>query len=164
MSTGIRWLTIVFLLVPVGLGLAAMMGASRELAVPAAVLAVLIFLTWFAARPTRFEITRDALLVVFPAWTRTIRIGDGLVVRSLDLKQFRDDFGTALRIGVGGLWGGFGWLWTSQRGLIEFYISRTDGFVLVERSQGRPLLITPDNPAMMVEALTASSPPTGTRW
>lgn len=54
-----------------------------------------------------------------------------------------------MRIGIGGLWGGFGWLWPG-RGLVNFYVSRSDGLVLIERMSARPLLITPE---MMVQAL-----------
>lgn len=164
MSTGIRWLTTVFLLLPVGFAVAVLAGGNRALLLPAVLLAGLDFLTWFVARPTRFEVGRDVLMVIFPAWRRTVRAGDGLAARMLGFKEFRQEYGTPLRIGVGGLWGGFGWLWTSRRGLVEFYISRTDGFVLVERGRGRPLLITPENPEMMVEALAATGTPADRNW
>jgi hypothetical protein len=59
------------------------------------------------------------------------------------------------RIGVGGLWGGFGWLWTTRRGLVEFYVSRADGMVLIERRGARPLLITPADPEKLLRALQA---------
>jgi hypothetical protein len=161
MSTAIRWLTTLLLVAPAGLAIAGLAVPQPGLFIPAAVLAGLDFTVWFVARPTRFEVGRDALMVIFPAWRRTISLAAGVSARLLDFKQFREEFGTPLRIGVGGLWGGFGWLWTSRRGLIEFYISRTHGFVLVERGQGRPLLITPENPEMMVEALAAFSGPAG---
>ena len=60
------------------------------------------------------------------------------------------------RIGVGGLWGGFGWLWTRGRGMVEFYVSRTDGLVIVERRGGRALLFTPQDPEEFVDALSAT--------
>jgi hypothetical protein len=52
-------------------------------------------------------------------------------------------------------WGGFGLLWTSRGGLVDFYISRTDRIVIVERKSGRPLLITPERPEQFVAALEA---------
>lgn len=164
MSAGIRWLTSVLLLVPAAMGLASMALPRRSLAVPALLLAVLYFIVWFVARPTRFEISGQGLMVFFPAWRRTIPAGGGLRARLLGFKEFRQEFGTPLRIGVGGLWGGFGWLWTSRRGLVEFYISRTDGFVLVERDGGRPLLITPERPESMIQAIAATWPPADSRW
>jgi hypothetical protein len=59
-----------------------------------------------------------------------------------------------MRIGVGGLWGGFGWLWTAKKGFLEFYISRAEGLILIELRQGNPLLITPENPERFRELLT----------
>lgn len=66
-----------------------------------------------------------------------------------------------MRVGVGGLWGGFGWLWTQRQGALEFYISRSTGLVLLERPAGRSLLITPDRPAEFVAifADTGTEPP-----
>jgi hypothetical protein len=46
-------------------------------------------------------------------------------------------------------------LWTSRGGLVDFYISRTDRIVIVERKSGRPLLITPERPEQFVAALEA---------
>jgi hypothetical protein len=69
-------------------------------------------------------------------------------------REFRDEHGWAMRIGAGGLWGGFGWLWTSRRGLVEFYVSRLDGYVLLERRTGRPLLFTPVEPERVASALS----------
>lgn len=37
--------------------------------------------------------------------------------------------------------------------MVEFYISRLDGFVLIERSTGMPLLLTPQQPEQMVEQI-----------
>jgi hypothetical protein len=61
------------------------------------------------------------------------------------------------RVGAGGLWGGFGWLWTEKRGIVQMYVSRTDRFVWIERGAERPWLISPENPEAFVRLLT---PPT----
>ena len=74
------------------------------------------------------------------------------VVR-LSRKEFKARFGLSARIGAGGLWGGFGWLWTSKGGILDFFISRTDDFVLVERREQRPLLVTPSEPDEFVREL-----------
>ena len=67
-------------------------------------------------------------------------------------QELHQELGKTMRIGVGGLWGGFGWLWT-RRGLVNFYVSRSDGLVLIERRTARPILITPEKPEMMLQAL-----------
>ncbi len=107
------------------------------------------------ARPGRFEVGADGLVIVWPARRRWIPRGDIAGARVLAPGQFRREFGLGARIGVGGLWGGFGWVWTSRRGLLDLYISRTDGCVLVERRSGRPLLLTPEQPDEFVRTLGA---------
>lgn len=127
------------------------------------ILLVIYGSVWFGCRPSHFVITENSLDIVFPVWRRpSIPLTDITTARRLSDAQFRKEFGWAIRIGAGGLWGGFGWLQTAHRGLIEFYISRADEFVLIERAQGRNLLITPDRPTEVIELLTApsSNPPT----
>ena len=68
---------------------------------------------------------------------------------------FRREFGWGMRIGAGGLWGGFGWLYT-RKGLVDLYVSRTDRFVLVRRRTGRPLLLTPEADERFVATLRAA--------
>jgi hypothetical protein len=31
------------------------------------------------------------------------------------------EVGWSMRVGAGGLWGGFGWLWTERRGIVQMY-------------------------------------------
>ena len=52
----------------------------------------------------------------------------------------------------GWLWGGFGLLWTRPK-TFEMYVSRADGLVIVERDNGRPLLLTPERPGEFVRAV-----------
>src|SRR5262249_42623970 len=73
-------------------------------------------------------------------------------VRALDRRSLRREVGWGARVGAGGLWGGFGWLWTARRGIVQMYISRVDGLVWIERGGERPWLVTPAAPA-------ASPPP-----
>jgi hypothetical protein len=44
-----------------------------------------------------------------------------------------------MRIGAGELGGGFGRLWTKRYGLVQMYVSRTEG-VCVDRAEERPTL------------------------
>ncbi|KGM43154.1 hypothetical protein JY97_09080 [Alkalispirochaeta odontotermitis] len=90
---------------------------------------------------------------MFPGWRRRIPLLDLTEVQILNKASSRQAFGWSVRIGVGGLWGGFGWLWTKRRGLLDFYISRVDGLVLIQRSTGRDLLISPENPVQMAGSL-----------
>ncbi len=103
-------------------------------------------------RPTRFVVDAAALRIVWPLRMRTIDRGDVVDVRSVTSKEFHDEFGYGMRVGVGGLWGGFGLLKTSRE-TFSMWISRTDRFVVVMLKGARPLLLTPDDPDRFVASL-----------
>src|SRR5262245_60833209 len=151
MSPLIRGVTIVLLALPLGFAAGAVGLGLRALWIPAVFLAVTFAVVWLAARPVRFEAGPGSIAMRFPLWTRSVP--DIASARLVTARELRESCGFMLRVGVGGLWGGFGWLWTTRRGLIEFYISRTDGFVLAERRQGRLLLLTPDDPRGLVQVV-----------
>lgn len=148
MSALIRGLTWMLLLLP---GVFAWLSSrapgpvSALLAGVAVLLVGLYAAVWLVFRPSRFEVTRSALRIVWPVRSRDIPRASIRRVRLMDSRSFRQEVGMAFRVGVGGLWGGFGWLWT-PRGLYELWVSRQDGLVLVEREGGRPLLLTPADP------------------
>lgn len=156
MSPGIKGLTIILLLLPLGFGLWALISHDQGAGMIFLLLMILYGLTWFCCRPTCFIVSQDDLKLIFPVWQRRIPIRTISRVRLISKEMFCREFGQAMRIGVGGLWGGFGWLWTSQRGLIEFYISRSDHLVCIDRSMGNSLLITPDQTNQFVETLQHS--------
>ncbi|HVH04944.1 MAG TPA: PH domain-containing protein [Myxococcota bacterium] len=156
MSGVIRVLTAAVLAIP-AVFVAAGLVTSAAILVPVGVVTALLYVAiWLAGRPTVFEVAQDGLHIRFPWRSRAVPAREIAGVRELSSRTFREEFGFAVRIGVGGLWGGFGWLWTSQRGLVELYVSRLDGFVLVERrAGGMPLLLTPAEPEDFVDALSA---------
>jgi hypothetical protein len=110
---------------------------------------------WIWWRPSRFEVTAAGLHIRFPARARLVPSHDVASARVIEGRELRALVGLAIRVGAGGLWGGFGWLWTTRRGLVEFYVSRFDRYVWLERRAGRPLLFTPRDPERLVRALGA---------
>jgi hypothetical protein len=92
---------------------------------------------YFMARPSRFDVSVNGVEVVFPFWTRGVPARGLVGARELSARDFQREFGWGLRIGVGGLWGVFGWLWT-RRGLVEVYVSRTDGWCSWSAGRGVP--------------------------
>jgi hypothetical protein len=60
-----------------------------------------------------------------------------------------------MRIGAGGLWGGFGLLKT-ERETFSMWISRTDELVIVRLRGARSLLVTPEDPRRFVASLGLS--------
>jgi hypothetical protein len=149
----IRRLTLVMVALPLALSIAAALGA-RPLWVPALLLLLIYAWVWTRFRPTAFVIHPHALEVIWPLKRRRIGRDQIAAVRLLDRQELRQEVGWGMRVGAGGLWGGFGWLWTSRRGIVQMYVSRLDRFVWIERGSGRPWLITPEQPEALVGALT----------
>lgn len=153
MSTMILVLTLLLLALP----LVFVVGSLTQpalLTLPALVVITLYAWVWLRLRPQRFDVSHNGLEVVWPLKRRVIPLADISGVRLMDGRQVKDEIGWGLRIGAGGLWGGFGWLWTRKRGIIQMYISRTDGFVWIDRVGSRPWLITPARPEAFVHALS----------
>jgi hypothetical protein len=108
---------------------------------------------WVYYRPTRFELTGEGLLIRWPLRTRVYpyaKLGKPEVV-SYD--TFKSRHGRGMRVGAGGLWGGFGLL-VCKNTTFNFYISRLDDIVLAT-AEPRPLMITPERAAEFVKALSA---------
>lgn len=112
-------------------------------------LAAAVSLLW---RPTEFLVERGVLRTKYPLRQKSYSLADLVAVGPLDRAGFVARFRYGLRVGVGGLFGGFGWLWTA-RGWVEMDIARTTGMVLLEWRDRPPLLVTPARPDEFVEAL-----------
>lgn len=158
MTTDLRVLTWLLCVLPV-----AFVGAGVALPPPvgpimlgSSVFIIVVYASvWLAFRPTRFEVDGQALRIVWPLWARTIERRDVEAVRIITAEEFRSEHGYGMRIGAGGLWGGFGLLKTRTT-MFSMWISRTDRFVIVNLKGARPLLVTPEQPEQFVSALGAS--------
>jgi hypothetical protein len=153
MSSGIRVLTAVLLLIPAAF-LAAMLAGLSELTIPFVAVSAIYAWVWFGFRPSEFVIHPDAIEIVWPLKRRSVSRQSILNVRQVDAKALKAEIGWGVRVGAGGLWGGFGWLWTQRRGIVQMYISRTDQFVWIERGDERPWLITPERADQFVRQLS----------
>ena len=109
--------------------------------------------TWLTMRPTGFDVGPEGLVTVFPTWRQVVPAASIASARVIDGKALRTELGMAMRIGAGGLFGTFGWLWTTKHGMVTCWISRTDGLLWIERRGAGPLLITPERPAELLARL-----------
>lgn len=96
---------------------------------------------------------------MWPLWARTVAADDIRDARIVSADELRREHGRGVRIGAGGLWGGFGLLKTTHE-TFSMWISRTDRFVLVRLDRARPLLVTPDDPERFVALLRRVAAPT----
>jgi hypothetical protein len=152
MSPLIRWLTVLLLAIPV-LFVAMSASGAYFLALPALLLLLIYAWVWLRFRPTSFIVYPNAIEVIWPLKRRRIAREEITAYRIVDGEELTREIGWGTRVGAGGLWGGFGWLWTRRRGLVQMYISRTDGYVWIERGEKQPWLLTPMRPEEFVRAL-----------
>jgi len=152
MSPLILALTLVMLALPTALLVIALLDTGILL-LPALMIVATHAWIWLRFRPSRFVVNQYELEVIWPLKSRRLPRAEITQVRIVDRWALKKEVGWAMRIGAGGLWGGFGWLWTKRRGIVQMYVSRTDGLVWIERTGGRPWLLTPENPEYFVDAL-----------
>jgi hypothetical protein len=155
MSPVIRVLTWALLVLPVGLGVGAAVG-PRVLFVPLVLVVAAYVWTWLRFRPREFVVHPDRIEVRWPLKRRSVARSTIVSCRTIGSADLRREIGWGFRVGAGGLWGGFGWLWTRQRGIVQMYVSRTDAFVWIERGQERPWLITPERPGEFVDVVAGA--------
>lgn len=165
MSSGIRWVTMLFILllggVAAAIGFAAfgLGDAMRKENIPpalalafSALIVVVFVFVWVYYRPTRFAVSEAGLTIHWPVRQRLCGAEDIASVRQVR----RGEVGTPWRLwGTGGLWGLFGLCRSKHIARFDAFISRGDGLVLIEFIDTRPLLITPDDPEQFEQALAA---------
>ena len=130
-------------------------GPARPALMAAVGLTLVIYaVVWLAGRPTQFEIDEQSLRIVWPVRRRVIPRSTVRDARIVTGPEFRSAYGWGMRVGAGGLWGGFGILKTKAT-TFSFWISRTDRLVIVELDGANPLLVTPDDSERFVARLRA---------
>lgn len=170
MSPAIAWLTASLWLLPVGFVAWAAIAPTPDQKKLAGAIAVFLLVVygaiWLVGRPSQLVVSDDGLDLVFPLWRRHVPRAKIADIRLATQDAFHQEFGFAIRVGAGGLWGGFGWLWTARQGWVEFYVSRFDTLAIVERfsaaaasrSPDLPLVLTPDRAEEFVAAVRALLP------
>jgi hypothetical protein len=156
MSRLFRAMTLMVLALPIVFFVIAAFGI-RTLVIPAAALVILYAWVWLRFRPSRFIVHENSLEVIWPLKRRQLPRKDIGRVRHVDMATLRAETGWVARVGVGGLWGTFGWLWTERKGIVQIYVTRSDGFVWLDRKDARPWLITPERPDAFVRALESQT-------
>jgi hypothetical protein len=152
MSPLIFWMTAILLPVPVLMLVGATRMGSGYAYLPGLFMLAIWLWIWFWFRPTRFELSEAGLRLVWPTRNDLVHLRDIESVESLLPKAFKARYGRGMRIGAGGLWGGFGWCWTPKV-MFRLYLSRLDRYIIVHTRRGRPLLITPARPDEFIAQL-----------
>ena len=113
---------------------------------------IMPFVVWIWSRPTAFAIHGAELEIIWPARRRVLPLRGLESVEILQPHEFRNRYGRAMRVGVGGLWGGFGSAVTKSE-TFHLYVSRTDRFVLLRPAGIKPWVLTPAQVELFVEAV-----------
>jgi hypothetical protein len=151
MSPLLLWLSIALLGIPLGFIAPALAGRTSLLVGPGLLVTGIYAYIWFWMRPTRFEVDGEGMTVVWPMRRERVPRARLAGARLIDREDLRGEVGWGMRVGAGGLWGGFGWLYTQKRGVVRMYISRIDRFVWIETlDRKRPWLVTPSDPEAFV--------------
>ncbi|MDP6634448.1 MAG: PH domain-containing protein [Phycisphaerae bacterium] len=105
---------------------------------------------WVFYRPSRFEICRSGLRIVWPMRSFYIPAAEIAEIAPIS----KSALGLVLRtFGAGGLWGGFGRFWSRKMGHMLIYASRSDGLVCIRRGRERTVLISPARPDEFITEL-----------
>ena len=112
---------------------------------PFAFIIILVITYGFSPKGYAFE---DRKLVIYrPFQNKFYSTEDILNVSFVDRKELKN----SLRVfGVGGLFGYFGLFRNSRYGTMIWYATRRDQFVVIERSNGKTIVLTPDDPNSFV--------------
>ncbi|MBE7481948.1 MAG: hypothetical protein HS104_18465 [Polyangiaceae bacterium] len=110
--------------------------------------------TWLTMRPSAFVVGPDGLEIVWPARRWHVARREITSARVVSARDLRPLLGFAVRVGVGGLWGTFGLLWSKKAGWVSCYVSRVDELLWIERRGARPLLLSPERPHEVARLLS----------
>lgn len=148
-------LVLTYIMLPLPLVIGAV-GRGQAISVAvAAFVAVIYAFIWFAMRPSAFVVSQEGLRTEFGVRKSLVPAAELEGAEELSGSEFRAAYGWGMRVGAGGLWGGFGLLVT-RKGTLGLFVSRTDRFVLVHQKHGRTLLLTPSDPGRFVQAIESA--------
>ncbi len=154
MSGLILWLTILVFPIPFAMAGSALYWGVHPLLAVAGFMGLVWAVIWFYMRPSHFTVSDRGLQIVWPMRQQLVETAQIESAELVTDAEFRQRWGIGMRIGAGGLFGGFGW-YRTRTVTFRFYISRTDEFAIVHLRNDRPLMLTPDDARRFVDMLNA---------
>jgi hypothetical protein len=110
---------------------------------------IIIPVLTFGFSPKGYVIEDDVFTILRPFKTKNYPLSDIQSVTEVEKKNLK---GSIRTFGVGGLFGYFGRFRNSTYGNMVWYATRRDRFVVIKCSNGKTIVITPDDPAAFVLA------------
>lgn len=109
---------------------------------------------WLFLRPSSVEVTDTEVVVGFAMRSVVIPLDDIVNVEVHDASSFNEAFGGHTRVLIASAYGGGGWLPTRAQ-TFDAYLSGHDSLAVLRRREGRPVLLSPSDPAALQAALRA---------
>ena len=111
---------------------------------------ILILVITYGFSPKAYALEDRQLIIYRPFHRKFYSTTDMKTVSIVGKK----DMPRSIRVfGVGGLFGYFGLFRNSRYGTMIWYATRRDQFVVIERSNGRTIVLTPDDPNSFVQEI-----------
>lgn len=108
---------------------------------------ILILVITYGFSPKAYALEDRQLIICRPFQNKLYATEGILTVSLVDKKELKK----SIRVfGVGGLFGYFGLFRNSRYGTMIWYATRRDQFVVIERANGRTIVLTPDDPNAFV--------------
>lgn len=111
---------------------------------------IIILLLTYGFSPKRYGL-QDRQLVIYRPFQNKIYATEDM--HSVSIVSKEEMKGSMRVFGVGGLFGYFGLFRNSRYGTMIWYATRRDQFVVIERSNGRTIILTPDDPNSFVQEI-----------
>jgi hypothetical protein len=124
--------------------------SGRILSMLPLLLLLIVYLRAFIFRPVSYEITNDSLIIHRPAKDITIPRERLNKVEIIDKEKMKSK--TAV-LGISGLFGYFGKFENKSIGNFTLYATRRNKTVLIETSDNKKVIVTPDKPSKFVKQL-----------
>ncbi len=111
---------------------------------------LILFISFFILRPTGYSINESVIIVnrlILPFKINRKEIANCSIVSKDEMS------GTYRTFGNGGLFGYTGYFRNTKFGNMRWFATQRKNYVLIEKSNGKKIVITPDIPEDFIEAL-----------
>ncbi len=98
--------------------------------------------------PTAYRVDDDFLTIVRPVYNKKIKMHDIIALREMTDTEV---FGAIRALGNGGLFGYYGKYYVPKLGWATFYATQRRNRILITTQQGKKIMLTPDDLAMLDE-------------
>ena len=117
--------------------------------IPTFFLSVYFFCYLYA--PQAYLVETDKIIIIRPIGLIDISFENISGIKLIDKSQFR----TLIRtFGVGGLFGYYGYYYSSSIGKLTLYTTQRKNLVIIEQKVGRKVVLSPDDASLVLTLLT----------